>query len=102
MIGYDAIEPRAPSLAVGVPPEFPERKFLRGVRVQMAAQGFTEVYNYSFIGEDDACAFGFDPSDHVAVANPIASDQTLMQTVHRPMPAPGVRTSGNWRTAISR
>ena len=79
MIGYGAIEPRAPSLAVGVPPEFPERKFLRTVRAGIAAQGFTEVYNYSFISEADARAFGFDPADHVIVANPIASDQTLMR-----------------------
>ncbi len=79
MIGYGAIEPRAPSLAVGVPPEFPERKFLRTVRAGIAAQGFTEVYNYSFISEEDARAFGFDPADHVTVANPIASDQTLMR-----------------------
>jgi phenylalanyl-tRNA synthetase beta chain len=79
MVGYGAIEPRAPSLAVGVPPEFPERKFLRTVRAGVAAQGFTEVYNYSFISEEDARAFGFDPADHVTVANPIASDQTLMR-----------------------
>jgi len=79
MIGYGEITPQAPSLAVGVPPEDPARPFLRAVRAGMAAQGFTEVYNYSFIGEDDALAFGFDPADHVAVANPIASDQTLMR-----------------------
>jgi phenylalanyl-tRNA synthetase beta chain len=79
MIGYGEIEPRAPSLAVGVPPEFPERKFLRTVRAAIAAQGFTEVYNYSFISEADARIFGFDPADHVIVANPIASDQTLMR-----------------------
>jgi phenylalanyl-tRNA synthetase beta chain len=79
MIGYGAIEPLAPSLAVGVPPEFPERKFLRTVRSGVAAQGFTEVYNYSFISEEDARAFGFNPADHVTVANPIASDQTLMR-----------------------
>jgi phenylalanyl-tRNA synthetase beta chain len=79
MIGYGAIEPRAPSLAVGVPPEFPERKFLRTVRAGVAAQGFTEVYNYSFISEEDARAFGLNPADHVTVANPIASDQTLMR-----------------------
>ena len=79
MIGYGAIEPRAPSVAVGVPPEVPARKFLRTVRAGIAAQGFTEVYNYSFISEEDARVFGFDPADHVRVANPIASDQTLMR-----------------------
>jgi phenylalanyl-tRNA synthetase, beta subunit, non-spirochete bacterial len=79
MIGYGAIEPRAPSVAVNVPTEVPARKFLRTVRAGIAAQGFTEVYNYSFISEEDARVFGFDPADHVRVANPIASDQTLMR-----------------------
>src|SRR6266436_3803337 len=45
----------------------------------MAAQGFTEVYNYSFVSEEEVRVFGFDPADHVAVANPIASDQTLLR-----------------------
>jgi phenylalanyl-tRNA synthetase beta chain len=79
MIGYGEITPQAPSLAVGVPPEDPARPFLRAVRAGMAAQGFTEVYNYSFVSEEDVRAFGFDPADHVAVANPIASDQTLLR-----------------------
>ena len=79
MIGYDAIAPMAPFLAVDVPPENPQRQFLRSVRAQMAAQGFTEVYNYSFVSEEDVRAFGFDPADHVTVANPIASDQTLLR-----------------------
>jgi phenylalanyl-tRNA synthetase beta chain len=44
-----------------------------------AAQGFTEVSNYSFISEDMARAFQFPPEAHLRVANPIASDQTLMR-----------------------
>jgi phenylalanyl-tRNA synthetase beta chain len=80
IIGYDAVDPQAPSALVGVPPQNPERAFLRTVREEMAAQGFTEVYNYSFVSEEDARALGFDPADHVAVANPIASDQTLLRT----------------------
>ena len=79
MIGYGAIEPRAPSVPVGVPPQTPERTYYRGVRAEMAAQGFTEVYNYSFVNEEDAGAFGFAAADHVRVVNPIASDQTMLR-----------------------
>jgi phenylalanyl-tRNA synthetase beta chain len=79
MIGYDAITPVAPEVPVSVPPESPERRFLRSVRTRMAEQGFTEVYNYSFVSEEDVRAFGFDAGDHVTVANPIASDQTLLR-----------------------
>ncbi len=51
-----------------------------------AAQGFTEVYNYSFISEEQARAFGFDPAGLVEVANPIASDQNFL----RPSLLPGI------------
>ncbi len=79
MVGYDAITPAPPAVLIGVPPGNPQRKFLREVRNQMADQGFTEVYNNSFLSEEDVRAFGFDPADHVTVGNPIASDQTLMR-----------------------
>lgn len=45
-----------------------------------AAQGFTEVFNYSFLSEETARRLAFDPAGHARVANPIASDQTLMRT----------------------
>jgi phenylalanyl-tRNA synthetase beta chain len=79
MIGYDSIAPTAPSLPVGVASQDPQRIFHRAVRAEIAAQGFTEVYNYSFLSEEDVRAFGFNPADHVAVANPIASDQSLLR-----------------------
>lgn len=44
-----------------------------------AAQGFTEVFNYSFLSEEQVRAFGLDPAEHVQVANPIASDQNLLR-----------------------
>jgi len=80
MIGYDTIVPTAPLTPASVPPENPERLFHRQVRGMCAAQGFTEVHNYSFIGEEHAEAFRMDPANHVRVANPIASDQVLMRT----------------------
>ena len=80
MVGYDTITPVAPLVAAAVPPANAERKFQHEARDVMAALGFTEVYNYSFVSEEAARAFGFDPAAHVRVANPIASDQALMRT----------------------
>lgn len=80
MIGYGSITPAAPLVATAPPPEDPERLFLRGVRAQMTAQGFTEVYNYSFVSEEQVRELGFRMEDHVGVANPIASDQSLLRT----------------------
>ena len=79
MVGYDSIPPQAPLIESVVPPENPARRFHRRVRSMAAAQGFTEVYNYSFISEEMARAFHLDPAAHVRVSNPIASDQTLMR-----------------------
>jgi phenylalanyl-tRNA synthetase beta chain len=80
MVGYDSITPRAPLIPSTVPPGNPERKFQHEARNIFVDEGFTEVYNYSFIGEEAARAFGFDPAAHERVADPIASDQVLMRT----------------------
>ncbi|MDQ6665210.1 MAG: phenylalanine--tRNA ligase subunit beta [Acidobacteriota bacterium] len=80
MIGYDSIEPRPPAVPSAVPPDSEERLFLRDVRRMLAAQGFTEVHNYSFLSEEQARQFGFDPASHVRVLNPIAADQSLMRS----------------------
>ncbi len=86
MVGYDSITPRAPLVPSTVPPANAERKFQHQARNLFVDLGFTEVYNYSFISEDAARAFGFDPAALVRVANPIASDQALM----RPSLLPGI------------
>ncbi|HEY2014743.1 MAG TPA: phenylalanine--tRNA ligase subunit beta [Bryobacteraceae bacterium] len=80
MVGYDSITPVAPLVPASVPPGNPERKFQHEVRNLFVDVGFTEVYNYSFISQESAQAFGFDPAAHVRVTNPIASDQALMRT----------------------
>ena len=79
MIGYDSITPVAPLVPATVPPANPERGFQHEARDLFVDLGFTEVYNYSFIGQDAARAFGFAPDAHVRVTNPIASDQELMR-----------------------
>ena len=79
MIGYDSITPQAPLIESVVPPQNPMRLYQRRVRNMAAAQGFTEVHNYSFISEEMARAFHFAPEAYLRVANPIASDQTLMR-----------------------
>jgi phenylalanyl-tRNA synthetase beta chain len=79
MIGYDSIEPQPPAVLDIAPPQDEMRLFLRSTRAMFGAQGFTEVHNYSFISEELAQKFGFDPDQHVRVANPIASDQSLLR-----------------------
>jgi phenylalanyl-tRNA synthetase beta chain len=80
MVGYGSIPPTAPLVPSRVPPGNPTRQFQHEVRGIFVDQGFTEVYNYSFLSEESVRAFGLDPAAHVRVANPIASDQALMRT----------------------
>jgi phenylalanyl-tRNA synthetase beta chain len=79
MIGYDSIAPVAPLVPASVPPANPSRRFQHDVRNLFVDNGFTEVYNYSFLSEESVRAFGFDPAEHIRVTNPIASDQELMR-----------------------
>src|SRR5580658_7982518 len=80
MIGYDSIDPQPPLVPCAPSFDPPEREFLRGVRRMMAAQGYTEVSNYSFIGEDEARKFGLRVEDHIRVLNPIAAGQELLRS----------------------
>ncbi len=54
---------RRPLVPAAVPPGNPARKFQHEVRNMFVDQGFTEVYNYSFLSEEAVRAFGFDPAD---------------------------------------
>jgi phenylalanyl-tRNA synthetase beta chain len=80
MIGYDNITPVAPLSPARVPPDNPERTFHHKVREMAAAQGFTEVYNYSFVSEESARTFGFD------IAELMQADQNYL----RPSLLPGI------------
>jgi phenylalanyl-tRNA synthetase beta chain len=74
MVGYEEITPVAPLAASVVPPSDPMRLYLRQIRAQLTAQGFTEVYNYSFVNEAEAKRFLIEGKDHIAIENPIASE----------------------------
>jgi phenylalanyl-tRNA synthetase beta chain len=80
MIGYASIPPSSPMLPASVPPTNELRQCLHATRRLVAAQGFDEVYNYSFVNEDLLSRFGLAPDDHVRVLNPIAADQTHLRT----------------------
>jgi phenylalanyl-tRNA synthetase beta chain len=91
MIGYDSIAPTPPLVPTVVPPSNPERRFQHEVRNIFVDQGFTEVYNYSFLSEESVRAFEMDPEAHVRVTNPIASDQALLRNSLLP---------GVWRNIV--
>ncbi len=79
-VGYATIEPVAPAMPVTPPQVNLERKFYNELRAVATQQGYTEVYNYSFVSEAQAARLGVPVEQHVRVLNPIASDQSLMRT----------------------
>jgi phenylalanyl-tRNA synthetase beta chain len=79
MVGYGSITPQAPLVPAAVPPGNPVRRFQHDVRNLFVDNGFTEVYNYSFLSEESVRAFGFDPAALIRVTNPIASNQELLR-----------------------
>lgn len=79
MVGYDQITPAPPFLAAVVPQPNPVRRYLRQIRAELVAQGFTEIYNYSFVNHADTNKFFQNIQDHIAVRNPIASELTHLR-----------------------
>ncbi|MBE0660561.1 MAG: phenylalanine--tRNA ligase subunit beta [Bryobacteraceae bacterium] len=79
MVGYSSIPPEPPLKPVQRPWVNHERLFHHDLRQKVAAQGFTETYNYSFVSEAMAARFGFTPDQHVHVLNPISVEQSLMR-----------------------
>lgn len=99
MIGYDSITPRPPMVPTVVPPNDPQREYLRGVRKLASARGFTEVSNYSFVSDEESAKFGFASMPQVRVLNPIASDQSLLRVSLIPGLARNIRdNSKNFET----
>lgn len=89
MIGYASIPPSAPAVPVVPPHRNEQRIYHQAVRRMTAAQGFHEVYNYSFISEELARQFG--AAAGPAVTNPIAAGQELMRSSLIP---------GIWRNVV--
>lgn len=86
MVGYASITPRPPLTPAVVPHENHERRQHQQLRQTLSAQGYTEVYNYSFVTAGQASIFGSKPEGMLRIANPIAEDLAFM----RPSLLPGV------------
>jgi len=75
--GYEKIKPEAPLVPISPAPINEERVFARDLKNILAAQGFSEVYNYSFYSQRDAGLAQLGSIKHLELANPINPDQAL-------------------------
>lgn len=79
MIGYESIEPKPPLVNAVAPPDSDERLYLRELQALLCARGFTEVFNYSFLSDEQIERFGLRPEDHLRLMNPIVAGQNRMR-----------------------
>jgi phenylalanyl-tRNA synthetase beta chain len=76
--GYDRIESALPSFSIAPPEQDPVRTFARRLRRAFASQGAVEAYRYAFVSPESLRALGFDPDDHLTLANPLAADKPYL------------------------
>jgi len=77
--GYDKVEPTAPLVQVKSPVLNEKRMFQRELKNILVAQGFDEVYNYSFYSQKDAGLAELGSIKHLELQNPANPDQALMR-----------------------
>lgn len=77
--GYEKIEPHAPLVSAKAAPINEKRVFARNSKNILVAQGFSEVYNYSFYSQQDAEAVGLGSFKHLELEAPMNLEQSLMR-----------------------
>lgn len=78
--GYERIKPSLPLSELVPTEENRERGVLKAVRIFFANQGFSEFYNYSFIGENDKeIAFKAGVKEMNELQNPLSPDMKFLR-----------------------
>ncbi len=78
--GYNKIEAKMPKIFMQLPFEDLERKLMNEIRVILSfSLAMSEVYNYSFVGDDQLKAIGIDSSSYIRIANPITQNHTILR-----------------------
>ncbi|EKE16250.1 MAG: hypothetical protein ACD_11C00024G0018 [uncultured bacterium] len=77
--GYKKIEAVAPFAPVKIPRLSEAKAFERILKNTLVAQGFDEVYNYSFYSQKDAFNAELAAMKHIELENPMNPDQNFMR-----------------------
>ena len=92
--GFNNIKTVMPLVAMLPPEKNEERDLERQVRELLAfGTGLFEVYNYSFVGEEQLKKLFIDTSTHLRLVNPLASHQTMMRQSLLPNLVDAVKTN---------
>jgi phenylalanyl-tRNA synthetase beta chain len=80
IFGYDNLNRIMPKVEMQAPQINSERLIERRLKnIMTGGLAFTEVYNYSFVGEDQIKKLGLDLKSHIKLANPISALHTLLR-----------------------
>jgi len=83
--GYNKISSQLPSETLSLPEVNQERQIERKIKNILALKhGLSEVYNYSFLGEDQLKKLNTDSSNYLKLANPLSEIQTILRQTLAP------------------
>jgi len=78
--GYSNLTPAMPKIAMKAAVVNQERVLERKIKDILAkGAALTEIYNYSFVGEEQLKKISIDFSSHIRLANPITAQQTMLR-----------------------
>ena len=78
--GYGNLKPKRPKVEMKSPEVNEEMALERKIKnILSGGAALTEVYNYSFAGEEQLKKLNIDYGSHIRLANPIAAHQTLLR-----------------------
>ncbi len=77
--GYDNIKSARPGVELALPAMNFSAIRQNEIKKNLAAIGFTEVYNYSFIGDKEIAHIGGDANHYWELANPLSTEQKYLR-----------------------
>lgn len=78
--GYDNLKLTMPSVVMAAPGPVAEKELIEKIKTILSGgAALSEVYNYSFIGEELLGKLNVDFSQHIRLANPIAVQHTMLR-----------------------
>ena len=92
--GYDKISAIMPKMGMQVALANEEKKIIKKIKeVLVLSNSFSEVYNYSFTGEEELNKMGINHDQYLSLANPISKNHTLLRQTLIPHLLSNVKTN---------
>jgi len=92
--GFNNVEEVMPKIEIKAEKQSEERDLIKKLKTLLVgAPALTEVYSYSFVGEDQLNRLGIDYSKHVRLVNPITKQSTMLRQNLAPNLIEAVKTN---------